>query len=759
MYALRRQTTGGFYNEMIRLAAFHFLKHKSLRMTQEDSLPFSFHFLQGGGEMGRLTRAYDWAATPVGPPDEWPQSLRTTVSIILNSKFPMFMWWGSDLIQFYNDAYRPSLGHNGKHPTALGQRGEECWPEIWPIIKPMLDQVLAGGEATWSEDQLIPFYRNGRLEDIYWTFSYSPVYGEKGEVAGVLTVCQETTQQVSTQRRLELSEERFRRLIEQAPVAVALFSGPKFVITLANERVLEYWGRRREQVMQLPLFEALPEASGQGFEELLTGVYTTGLPFVARELTVTLERNGVLAPTYIDFVYEPFYELDGRISGVLVVCTEITEQVLARQKIEISESRFRSLIEEAPVATCLFVGRNQVIEVANEVMMSYWGKGKEVIGKTFQEAVPEMVGQPFLEILEEVFTTGKTYTAESMKCELEVNGELRTFYFDFTYKPLRNAAGEVYAIMDMALDVTDQVLAGTKLKASEERYRVLSQELEEQVQHRTQELALLNEALSSANIQLTESNSKLISSNENLQTFAYAASHDLQEPLRKIQQFSNLLKTQYVPSQGNEKLYLERMDAAAKRMSTLIEDLLNFSRLSSQLGTQEAVSLDKVFQSVLADLDVLIAETGTQIHLTALPTILGDHTQLGHLFQNLLTNAMKFTSADTLPDIHISAQISTPNELPPHLKPAQMATAYHRIDVQDNGIGFEEKYLDRIFNVFQRLNGRSEYAGTGIGLAICERVARNHGGGITARSQPGKGSTFSVFFPMQETERLPLQIR
>lgn len=697
--------------------------------------------------MGSLTRAYDWAGTPLGPPSQWPLSLRTTVNIVLNSRFPMFLWWGTNLIQFYNDAYCPSLGLNGKHPTALGQRGEECWLEIWPIIRPLIDQVLVGGEATWSEDQLIPFYRNGQIEDIYWTFSYSPVYDHNGEVAGVLTVCQETTRQVIAQRHLKINQDRFQRLIEQDPVAMALFSGPQFVITLANERVLEYWGRTREQVMDRPLFEALPEASGQGFEELLTGVLTTGERFVAKELSVMLERNGVLAPTYIDFVYEPFYELDGRISGIMVVCTEITEQVLARHRMEASEARFRSLIEEAPVATCLFVGRTLQIEVANELMLGYWGKDKTVLGKPLEEGVPELVGQPFLAILDRVFTSGETYKAQNMQAELQIDGKLGTYYFDFTYKPLFDAAGKVYAIMDMAVEVTEQVLSGIKLKESEERYRKLSQELEQQVLHRTQELATLNEALETTNKQLNVSNNLLTSSNEQLQTFAYAASHDLQEPLRKIQQFSTMLKVRYAPSSGDEILYLDRMQAAAQRMSILIEDLLNFSRLSYQPSLSMATHLNEVVERVMSDLELRIAETGAQITVAPLPMVSGDPTQLGQLFQNLLTNAIKFSGSGRVPAVRISAHEVMADQLPPEVLPVRPSKLYHRIDVQDQGIGFDEKYLDRIFQVFQRLHGRSEYPGTGIGLAICVRVVQNHGGAITARSQPGGGATFSVYLP------------
>src|ERR1700731_596729 len=139
-----------------------------------------YRFMAGGGAMGALIRANDWGNTVIGDPESWPQSLKATLGILLNSKFPMFLWWGPELICFYNDAYRPSLGQNGKHSSILGMPARAAWPEIWDIIKPLIDQVLAGGKATWSEDQLIPIYRNGNIEDVYWTFSYSPVFDESG---------------------------------------------------------------------------------------------------------------------------------------------------------------------------------------------------------------------------------------------------------------------------------------------------------------------------------------------------------------------------------------------------------------------------------------------------------------------------------------------------------------------------------------------------------------------------------------------------
>ena len=309
-------------------------------------------YLQGGGEMGELTRSYDWEQTPIGSFDKWPQSLRTTVSIILRSDFPMFLWWGEEMIQFYNDAYRPSLGNEGKHPKALGQRGKECWPEIWDIIYPLIEQVRKTGKSFFSEDQLVPIYRNGQIEDVYWTFSYSAVIGEQGTTDGILVVCQETTRQVlrkldsiRIRKQLELSEANLRNLILQSPVAMCLVMGKSLIIEMANEKVLEIWGKD-QSVIGKPVFEALPEARAQGLEVLLEKVLTTGEHFVAHERPVNLASKGKIQTKYLNFVYEPFRDGEGRIAGIMAVAIDVTEQVLARRKIEeVVTERTRELAE------------------------------------------------------------------------------------------------------------------------------------------------------------------------------------------------------------------------------------------------------------------------------------------------------------------------------------------------------------------------------------------------------------------------------
>ena len=305
-----------------------------------------FHTIRG--EMAELTRNKDWSATPLGPISHWQQSLRTLVNVVLNSRFPMFLFWGHDLICFYNDAYRPSLGENGKHPFILGKRAEEAWPEIWSTIKPLIDQVMGGGGATWSENQLIPIYRNGNMEDVYWTFSYSPVNDDSGTIAGVLVTCNETTESITTKIKLEESERRLRSMITQAPVSIAIFSGSDHITEIANTRALALWGRSGEEVLKKPILEVMPELKSQGIKELLDHVYNTGQIFSAFELPVQIQKNGRLETAYINFIYEALYNSQGTIDGVMTVASDVTSQVISHKIIEASEEKFRLLADSMP---------------------------------------------------------------------------------------------------------------------------------------------------------------------------------------------------------------------------------------------------------------------------------------------------------------------------------------------------------------------------------------------------------------------------
>src|SRR6516165_9320602 len=184
------------------------------------------HFLAEGGEMGALTRAFDWSRTPLGPPEEWPQSLRVTVRLVLTSRHPMFIWWGPELIQFYNDAYRETMGPE-RHPSALGARGRECWDEIWDIIGPQIEYVMAGNGATWHEDQLVPVTRHGRREDVWWTYSFGPIDFES-KVGGVLVVCRDVTSEHMAREALNLINEELKHRVKNTLAVLAAVAAQTF---------------------------------------------------------------------------------------------------------------------------------------------------------------------------------------------------------------------------------------------------------------------------------------------------------------------------------------------------------------------------------------------------------------------------------------------------------------------------------------------------------------------------------------------------
>jgi signal transduction histidine kinase len=275
------------------------------------------------------------------------------------------------------------------------------------------------------------------------------------------------------------------------------------------------------------------------------------------------------------------------------------------------------------------------------------------------------------------------------------------------------------------------------------------QGLERRVQERTRELQQEIAERKQAEEKLKATAVRLEQSNRELQDFAYVASHDLQEPLRKVQAFGDRLKAACSKALGSEgRDYLERMQAAAKRMQILIDDLLSFSRVATKANPFEPVDLGKVAREVLSDLEVRIQQTGGRVEVGDLPVIDADPLQMRQLFQNLIGNALKFHQEDKPPVVKTFSQIVTPS--PAEIAGGAPAQQVCQIHVQDNGIGFDERYLTRIFILFQRLHGRSAYEGTGIGLAICRKIVDRHDGSITARSTPGQGSTFIVTLPVQQ---------
>lgn len=246
---------------------------------------------------------------------------------------------------------------------------------------------------------------------------------------------------------------------------------------------------------------------------------------------------------------------------------------------------------------------------------------------------------------------------------------------------------------------------------------------------------------------LEQINSDLKRSNEELEQFAYVASHDLQEPLRKIRAFGDLLATEFITKEADALDYIQRMQNASSRMQVLIQDILSFSRVSQNSSKQEPLDLNSLVNEVVDDLENQIVRENAEVIIENLPTINGDRAQIKRLFQNLISNAIKFHQPGRPPRVTVTATKLSSAKMHLSFQNADPKTSYCRFEVADNGIGFDAQYTEKIFNIFQRLHGRTDYEGTGIGLAICKKIVTNHWGYITAESSKD-GSTFIVILPV-----------
>ncbi|WP_448663009.1 PAS domain-containing protein [Sphingomonas sp. CJ20] len=299
----------------------------------------ALRFLDHGGEMGRRIRAQDWAATPMGPLDGWPQPLRFALGVALGSSFPMAIYWGPEFRLLYNDAWAPIPAE--RHPWALGRPGAEVWADIWHLVGPQMEQVMATGQGIAIFDQMLPMVRDGRPQESWWNYSFTPIRDEYGAVVGVLNQGNETTRVVLAERARIAEVERLRDLFQQAPGAVALLHGPDHVFEIANPAYLELVGRRA--ILGLTVRTALPEVAEQGFVELLDQVYRTGEAFRAAGAPVRLARTAGAEPEVrlVDFVFQPIKTPDGATTDIFVQASDVTERVHAENALRRSEERLQ----------------------------------------------------------------------------------------------------------------------------------------------------------------------------------------------------------------------------------------------------------------------------------------------------------------------------------------------------------------------------------------------------------------------------------
>jgi PAS domain-containing protein len=303
-------------------------------------------FMQGGGAAGEIMRGVDWAATPLGPPADWPVALKTLVSVILGSNQAMFVAWGPERTLLYNDRYAAICG--ARHPAAMGAPFRDVWFDIMDEVTPILERAFAG-IPTQMDDIAFILNRNGYPEEAHFAFSYTPVRSQSGAVEGMFCACSETTDVVLAGRRAAAERERQRLMLQHMPGFCALLLGPQHRYEFVNEAYVAIAGQR--EFIGRTVREVFPDIASQGFYELLDRVYTTGERFVAR--AAPLHLDGPDGDRFIDFLYEPVRDDMGRVAGIFVGGYDVTEQVRAESALRESEARYRALFEAIDNGLCI----------------------------------------------------------------------------------------------------------------------------------------------------------------------------------------------------------------------------------------------------------------------------------------------------------------------------------------------------------------------------------------------------------------------
>jgi PAS domain S-box-containing protein len=686
--------------------------------------PTSADFLAGGGEMGALTRAYDWSANPLGTPETWPQSLRTALRILLNTNHPMFIWWGPKLIQFYNDAYRQTMGPE-RHPSALGQGGRECWAEIWPVIGPQIEQVMSGGGATWHENQLVPVTRHGKLEQVYWTYGYSPI-DEGDRIGGVLVVCRDVTREYLSSVALREREAELARVQQIGRIGgleVDLTTGfrnrrsPEYLLIhglpldAANESH-EDWVRR--------IHPEDREATEKKFRDAVAGT--------VRDYTV---RYRIIRPSdgetrWISVKSTIERDAQGRAIRLVGAHTDVTEQVLAEQALRQSEERYRKLADQLSELNATLAQR---VEEKTRERDRIWNVSQDLlvvadrdgVWRTVNPACTRTLGWSEAELLNRTSEwlqhpdDGGMTRAQVNKLgssEATVRFESRFRHKDGSYRWLSWTGvpdqNHIYAV---ARDVTAEKAAAERLKVTEE--------------------ALLQSQKMEAVGQLTG-----------------GIAHDFNNLLTGIVGSLDLLQTRL--SQGrtdNVARYINAAMTSANRAAALTHRLLAFARRQPLIpksvdANQLVVSLEDLLRRTIGETIDLAIAAADDLWFT-----LCDPNQLESALLNLAINAR-----DAMPDggkltiATSNARIEGVIADSPALSPGD----YICIDVTDTGAGMSAEVAARAFDPFFTTKPIGQ--GTGLGLSMIYGFARQSDGHVTIDSKLGRGTSVRLYLPRHHGE-------
>ncbi len=592
--------------------------------------------------------------------------------------------------------------------------------------------------ATTLEAKNFQFAVNSVLEIFIGNHTFRPIFDEHNSVCAILHEVMEV-RDINSPKTFEYRYRESLSYFYQSPVALAILDREDLIFRYANPFYASIIGRSEIEILNQPFRKVLPELDGQGFDDMLEEVMSSKVPFIDNEVPATFYRNGILQTSYVNLTCNPRFDDYNTVCGVSVVLTDVTEQVKQRKKLEEISRSLHGAIALANLGTW-------EIDLISGISI-YSDRLKEWIGYTQEDVIT--LDRFFAPIVPKFHDVVK----DAITAATQKNG-VGTYDVEYEIlnctdksKRILHAQGQTYFNEnDEAIKICGTVSDVTK-------DRKLRLELKRQVIAQTEELATANQQLELANKKMTKamidleiSNSNLLRSNDELSQYAYVASHDLQEPLRKIQVYSNLLNQEDNLSQKGQA-NLDRITKSSSRMSLLIKDLLEFSSVVKSDKMYRPVDLNQTISNILTDFELLISEKSATISIGELPKVNAVALQMNQLFYNLISNALKFSDNSKLTKITVTSQKLTTSDVLPYIDKPIPETTYYSIAIKDNGIGFDVKYADQIFDVFKRLHPKEIYPGSGIGLALCRRIITNHQGVLLVDSKPEVGTTLTIILP------------
>jgi PAS domain S-box-containing protein len=695
------------------------------------SMSSSEAFLAGGGEMGAAMRALDWSGTPLGPPAAWPQPLKTTVGIMLSSKFPMFLAWGPELTLLYNDGYAEILG--AKHP-ALGRRFEDVWSEVWADIAPLVARALAG-EATYWENLPLTVVRSGAAEQAWFTFSYSPLADEDGTVRGMFCSVVETTATVRAERRRTGEAERLRMLFDNAPGFMAVLSGPDHVYDLANTAYMQLVGHR--DIIGKPVRDALPEVADQGFIRLLDEVYETRRPFTGVSVNVALrnEETGAVEKRLLDFVYQPILDEGGGVTGIFCEGYDVTARHTAELKLRESEERFRLIADSAPVPMWVTkLDRKRAF--VNQAYADFLGVSyEEAIDYDWRSRIhPDDVDR----IVRESLAGEATLRPFSLEGRYRRgDGEWR--WLRSESQPRWGPDGAHEGFIGVAFDITGSKLAEAAL-------REVNETLENRVAERTADLSAALERLRAevAERERAEEALRQAQKMEAVGQLTGGIAHDFNNLLTPILGGLGMISTR--TDDMRLKRIAETALESARRGAKLTSQLLAFSRI--QRLAMKPVEVN----AVIANMRQILKHTiGTAIDIRtdfdpAAGRAVCDENQLENALLNLAINARDAMAGGGILTIS-TACLDHPGSA--DLEPGP----YVCVSVADTGTGMPPETLARAMEPF--FSTKPLGKGTGLGLAQVYGIAQQSGGTVRIESTEGAGTKVHILLPRAPADAAP----